>query len=490
MYIQHGRVKDDSVLYLEVAKHFTQGQWAEGLALYKWPFYSFLIASLHNISTLPLLICAQVLQVLFFAVFTYSFMRLIKLAGGDIVTISIGGLLIFSSANIVGISLELLVRDFGFYAFLFFSVGHLIEYSRHSKVTDSLKWQLSMIVATLFRIEATLYLMVLPLSLLVLKTPTTTRQNIQKYLNANTIIFAIIALLIATSLVKNDLFLGKFNDVLDAFGSGIDVINNNLQLKADIINDQILGKYLNQFGMLSITVTLALITLIKLSSVAGLVPVVGLLANKNCAVKTPNPDVQKLLILVAFLTSISALYIIFYNYVLESRYILPFGIVIIFFATFSLQDFFKNQPAKTKKITLAKTLLLIFIALLTVYNLYKNVAIKRADYNYDQDAVAWIDSHKNPREKVFYNSERLKYYAGAPFYKHGFDDYQYIHDSIIDNSILMYDYLALSISQSQVNDIKTLFLTMPRYMLVQEISGYAGKKRILIYKKQANSTQP
>lgn len=481
MVIQHGRIKDDSVLYLEIAKLFTQGHWNEGLALYKWSFYPLLIAITHHLTTLPLVVSAQLLQIIFFTIFTYSFLRLIRLADGNVLTVFVGALLVFSSPSIVGVSLELLLRDFGFYAFLFLSLVFLIEFNRTKQLSYSLLWQISIITAMLFRVEGFIYLLMLPLTLLFAQN-TSIKTKLFNLLKINALVSVIAILFIALLTSKPNVELGRLSEIIDFFNGGMLAIYQTLNLKAQAISTQILGNHLDEYGLFSIILTLFGITLIKLSSVADLAPVATLIIYGKNALKLPSADVRHVMFLMAIIASINALFIIFSNYVLEVRYILPFGVLVLFFSTFSLTKLIENYR-KNKHTPLHSSFLLMLILALSFYHLYANIKTKRADYNYDQDAVAWVNAHKASNQRVFYNSERLKHYGNAPFYLHGFDDYQYITESINNQSIFQYDYLVLSIKQSQVDELVKMFAALPQYTLLHEVSGYEGKKKILIFKK-------
>ncbi|MGZ9002091.1 MAG: hypothetical protein ACXW1T_13365, partial [Methylophilus sp.] len=73
IYIQHGWINDDSVLYFEMARLFSLGEWKQGIALFNWPLYPALISIVHQLTHLSIQTSAQILDVIFFAITTYSF---------------------------------------------------------------------------------------------------------------------------------------------------------------------------------------------------------------------------------------------------------------------------------------------------------------------------------------------------------------------------------------------------------------------------------
>jgi hypothetical protein len=153
MYIQHGWINDDSVLYFEMARLFSIGEWKQGVSLFSWPLYAALISAVHRATSLSLQTSAQLLNVVFFGLTTFSFTRLILLAGGKKTTMIYSALLLFSSAYIVGDVLPMLLRDQGFWAMFLTSLVYFIQYYREHKIRYALLWQIFAILALLFRID-------------------------------------------------------------------------------------------------------------------------------------------------------------------------------------------------------------------------------------------------------------------------------------------------------------------------------------------------
>lgn len=168
-YIQHGWINPDSVLYFEQAKQFAQGEWKAGFKIFEWPLYGACISLIHKITSLPIQNSAQLLNMLFFGIATASFLKLIQLAGGNNRTLFFGMLLLFSSLYIVGDVLEMLMRDEGYWAFYLTALVYFIRYLDSKKLVHAVLWQLSMITATLFRIEGILFLLFLPVIVIALQ---------------------------------------------------------------------------------------------------------------------------------------------------------------------------------------------------------------------------------------------------------------------------------------------------------------------------------
>jgi hypothetical protein len=133
-YIQHGWINPDSVLYLEAAKFFSHGEWKAGFAVFPWPFYSLCITAVNKITQLGVHVSAQILNVLFFAIATYSFIKIIQLAGGKQRQMIAGALIWLSAQYMIGGVLEMLMRDEGFWAFFLLSIVFFIRFTNNTNL--------------------------------------------------------------------------------------------------------------------------------------------------------------------------------------------------------------------------------------------------------------------------------------------------------------------------------------------------------------------
>ena len=162
IYIQQGWISDDFVLYHEVSRLFSIGDIKAGLMLLNWPLYPALITIIHKLTTLSLTASAQTLTVALYGLTTYALLSFIKRIGGDKKTILFGALLFFSTLYITGDVVSMLLRDTGFWAFYLLSLNAFHQYILTPTLSHAMRWQVLMIMATLFRIEGVLFLILLP----------------------------------------------------------------------------------------------------------------------------------------------------------------------------------------------------------------------------------------------------------------------------------------------------------------------------------------
>jgi hypothetical protein len=491
IYIQHGWINVDSVLYFEVARLFSIGEWKHGLALYNWPLYSAMVALVHKITGIGIQHSAQILDVIFFALTTFSFASLIRLAGGNKATIACGALLLFSSLYIVGDALPMLLRDQGFWAFLLTSLIFLIKFYRNGRLCDAMLWQFCAIVAVLFRIEAITFLLLLPL-IFITNTAIVLRERIKRLIQTSLITLSLAILLIVTLLLVPSAHLsdlGRFQEVVALFGHGYLQLTQNLADKAQLMNEQVLGGYLEGYGLFGITVTLIGIVLIKSASTAGWITLGLLTVTHKTNDAKPAADAQKIFYWVSALALFNAGMIILRTFVLSSRYVIALGFMLLLLASFSFASLLRSCHGKTKESLIKKWIMIATIVILSLC-LIKNIWPKRDDYNYEQNAVAFVKQHQSSADTVFYVSPRARYYAGAAYRNTGYDNWDLTSKAIKDGSIQRYDYLVINIDNSYPEREKELSEALKNHQLIKEFMAFKSRKKIMIFARRAASKQP
>lgn len=474
IYIQHGWVNDDSVLYFEVSRLFSLGQWQAGIALYNWPLYPALIAGLNKLTQLSFQESAQVLNVLFFALTTYSFISIIRLANGNKNTIICGALLLFSTGYIVGDVLPMLLRDEGFWAFYLLSVCYFIQFYRRPSLNFALLWQMSAIVAVLFRIEAISFLVLLPATLLFHKNS----QRFLLWFYANSIsilafVGVLISILLLPSVALSD--FGRLHETLLVFKNSYINVTQVLAQKADVMGSQVLGDYFDSYGMMGVTVTLLLILLSKSLAAPGWVASLLLVLRWRKVKDLLPTDIKVIIYWIMAIALLNATVILLSTFILSGRYLIALGFMMLILAAFSLSDLVNAIKNRRHKIILL--LLSIFLSLSFISNLLP----KNAQYNYEQDAVTWVKKQAPVNAKIFYVSPRVRFYAGAPYTSRGYEYWSYTLNAIEDGSILQYDYLLINMNKRDSSKEKILSAKLPNYSLIKEFKSTNDRKKVMIF---------
>lgn len=471
--IQHGWINPDSVLYLEQAKRFAIGEWAAGFKIFTWPLYGVCIAAIHQLTSLPIHTSAQLLNMLFFGIATASFLHIIKLAGGNNHTWFMGAMLLFSSQYLVGDILEMLMRDEGFWAFFLTALVFFIRYVQGHKLSDALLWQLSIIIATLFRIEAILYLLLLPLIHLLKHARFSIKNTLIHVLKTYAISILLGILMTAAILTQPQLSISNFGRLQEVFSSNLyHELTQKLFTQADIMSSQVLGTYLEEFAVPGLLLTFIYVIGSKILTSTG---IIGTLLAFFSFKKTPqhiNASIRSILLLVGGIALFTAALITIKVFVLSSRYIIALTWILLIFASFYLAALSLNNTKKVRVIFLALCLILCL-------GVIKNILPKKDGYNYMQDATLWVKSH-NKNASIFYENSRLRYYAKEPFIGAGVYDLENINS----NNAQQYDYLVLTFGKRDQNKQEMMSQLLPTYKEIKRFYTRKKTKYCAIYQKQ------
>ncbi|MDH3671880.1 MAG: hypothetical protein OES46_12055 [Gammaproteobacteria bacterium] len=155
-------VNTDGVLYLRTAELLAHGQWQDAFALYKWPFYAFLIAVISQITGLGFEYSAHALNAALTALAVAVFLSLVRELGADRKTLIAAAIvvLLFPGLNRYR---AFVIRDAGYIAFYLLALLLFIKDLKGPRPALRLGWVASIFVATLFRIEGFVFLVALPL---------------------------------------------------------------------------------------------------------------------------------------------------------------------------------------------------------------------------------------------------------------------------------------------------------------------------------------
>lgn len=474
--IQNGWINPDSVFYLEAAKLIVIGDFKGAYNIFSWPFYALCIGTVSKLTGFGVHLSAQFLNMLFFGIATASFLKLIKLSGGNNRSLFFGMLLLFSSLYIVGDILEMLMRDEGFWAFYLTSLVYFIRYIKHDKSRDAILWQVSIIIATLFRIEAILYLLLLPLATLWIK-PFLFKQKILQlfYLYSLSIM---ITLIIGTAiLTQSEISMAHFGRLNEVFSMNIyyDFTQQFLE-RSDRMSEHVLGPFLEEFAIPALLLTFIYVIGSKILTATGWIGTGLALITLKSISKSMPPVVKISLLSAASIALLIMLFIITKVFVLSSRYVIGFAWIMLIFASIGLSELSKNL---NKKIRIG----LIVICIILSLSLIKNILPKAEGYNYMQDAVSWIKSHNKNNEPVFYDETRMIYYADEPYQGSWNDSSNVILTAIENESVNQFKFLALSHSVKNQDHQETVGNLLKNFKEIKRFSNRKGRKSIIIYKK-------
>lgn len=484
-YIQHGWINPDSVLYFESARLFADGQWKEAVHVWNWPLYPILIAVIHKISSLGIQTSAQILNVLFFGLAAFSFIQIIRLAGGRQLTMVTGALILFSSQYIVGDVLEMLMRDEGFWAFYLTGLVFFIRFYQHLRFRDAVLWQLCAITATLFRIEAITYLVLLP-SLFLFSFNISFKERVRYLLLSHALnIFLALGLVLAITLY-GDLSMKNLGRLQEVFTLNLyDELTARLFSKAAIMSNEVLGKYLEEFAVQGLLLTFLYVIFVKSIYTTGLINLVMAVFTIKNRTALVESKAYAALSYTALISLSNMALIITKAFVLSSRYVVGFAFILMIFASFQFAKILKTQEHASQKTAKSKWLTIALIVFMLL-GMIKNVLPKSEGYNYMQDAANWVKYHNKKNKPVFSDESRIRYYIGNAFTLNNGENWDAVSREIDNHQIQSYDYLLISHSAKYPEREKVITDKLPQYKEVKRFNSVKSKKSIVIYQKRTN----
>lgn len=484
IYIQQGAINPDAVLYYEAARLFSLGLWHQGFEVFNWPFYSLCIAFINKLTGLSIENSASLLSIVFFSLTTFSFLKLIELAGGRRREILAGALILLSSKHIVGITLSMHIRDQGFWAFFLIGLLFFIRFHKNRNQFEATCWQISILIATLFRLEGVAYLLLLPISLFLFNDHPL-KKNFYDLLKSNYLNIGLLIIIFITALSSNSISIQDFGRLHEVFGiTAYQEFSAKLVSKSKIFASQVLGRYLDDYatqGML-LTILYAATSEIVRATGKWIILLFGL-----ALVTTFNrldENARKIFLFSSLIALISFYLITTKTFVIADRYAFPFTFCSMILASFYLSHIGSHIFSKGK---LLYQLAFLVLVTLMVAQLIKNVLPKEKEYCYQLYATAWIKKHNIENVPIFYDESILRYYAKESFIgKYSQKDRMILN--LDQHNLLKYKYLLIShyeYDPAYIVEVKNL-PSMSQFSEIKSFSTKSSKRKVLIYERRNN----
>jgi hypothetical protein len=331
-----------------------------------------------------------------------------------------------------------------------------------------------------------MYLLFLPI-LLLLETKDSWHQKIAHFIKCNFLnIIAGLGIILALSL-SNHLSMKHFGRLQEVFSSKLfNELTHNLLTKGQIMSEQVLGKYLDEFAVIGLLLTFIYVMIVKAITTTGIINCM-LAVYSTTQKKLIKPQVASVLKATAIIASITMGLIITKVFVLSSRYVVALAFVLMIPAAFQLGQLltqYSQNKINNKQLVVAIHLILIFM----LGSIIKNVWPKAEGYNYMQDAVAWVEANNPNHEPVFYNESRMRYYAGERFIGTWNSNFEFLKKEIESEAFKQYEWVVIKSSKKHLDQM-LLEEKFPEYQLKNKFQDIKKDKQILIYKKPIFSFQ-
>jgi len=400
IWIKAGAINKDGLLYLKQAFFFSEGETSEALHLFQFPFYSYLIGSVYNLTGASILWVAHGINLFLFGIATFFYLKILRIIDKSSSIVFYGGITLLSFIPIMDDYVGMLVRDHGMWAGCMAATYFFLQARETNNNKYYFLMNFSLLFATLFRPEALIYLFVMPCIEFYLLKKKSLKNLFLSFRLLLAILFLTIIFLVYSPIVMNqNIITTVFQKILNtvSFFNRPDVISTDDFWLSYLLNDY---PKLILFG--GLTFIFFYKWLVGLGIIHLSILLFGLKNNFNFIARYK---------LIIFTLTGTALILVFLNlinvYVVSSRYFVLhwWWLLLIIAASFQYIDVSLN--IKCIKFIRKTLYLLIIISIL-----YTLVDSKKIDV--EMLAGDYLGGHYKSNVIKSIDADRVLFYAGLP----------------------------------------------------------------------------
>jgi hypothetical protein len=463
-------INPDGICYLQSAATFGSANWHEALHVCgqaQWPFYSLLIYGLSALTHISFVSAAFVLNGVFSLISVLAFIYLVKLLNGNkqVLWFAAIAILLMHEFNSVR---EYVIRDHGFWAFYLVSVVALIRYLRAPLVRDALFWNVSLLLATLFRVEGVLFLLLMPFVVFV-NDGARLRQFLQ--LNLLTIIGGGIALLYVVMTRHPEHDVSRFSELQFQLSHGLQIISQNFHDKSAALAQAVLNDYSQRdAGMILGLMLLVWYGISIVTNLSIIYAIVAAYAFSQKLVKLDKPAKTAITGYVLINILITAPFLVEYMF-LSKRYLIALSLLLLLWVPFGFAAIWERRSRLT--ILTAGVVLVSALGGIIDFGYSKS---------YIRDAGLWLAQNAPASAEIYSNDFQVMYYSdhfgNSIFTKK--DAYADLN-TLADGKWKQYDYLAVHITKQA---LPTTQVIQAMHLTPTKIFANRRGDAIVIYEKQ------
>lgn len=161
-YLASAIINADGILYIYTIDAFKAGGISATESLYNWPFFPIFTAWLSELTGWNTEFSVKALNSVLFILLTDALVLLSYKSLPNLRQVTIAAALILAFYTVNNYR-DFIIRDIGYWAFSCYALYQFVLYLENKKVIQAVFWQLLMILALLFRIEAVVLLAIVPL---------------------------------------------------------------------------------------------------------------------------------------------------------------------------------------------------------------------------------------------------------------------------------------------------------------------------------------
>lgn len=471
-------INPDAICYLLTAQSVSTGlQQAMHLCgQAHWPFYPMLIYSLVQVSHVSYLAAAYALNAIFTLFSVILFILIIKELGGSRRVLWFAAFVILLSHEFNSVR-QYIVRDHGFWAFYLSSFYFLLRYFRSSTWMNALAWNVSLLTATLFRIEGMIFLLALPL--LISFYPCFSFKTRFKNLVALNFVTFILCLIMGVWLALHPqetlAKLGRLNEVIHQFQYGFAMIGERYDaVKTGLIQHVLTADAFNEAGLVTVILLFVWYGINIIENVSWIYALFVVYAWRKRVVSFAF---RQTWVIAAYLVVNVLVTAVFFlqNLFLSKRYLIALSLILMIWVPFALEKLWQQA-------THLRSRLITFLA---VFFIFVSALGGIFDFGYSKSYIAqagnWLAEEVPVNATLYVNDYQLMYYSkhfGLTIFA-ARENYKNIN-VIAHGNWKKYDYIALRLSKKEEGDIAALLQEI-QLIPVKIFSNKRGDK-VVIYR--------
>jgi hypothetical protein len=457
-------INRDGIIYVSAAQAFLEGGFDAAVKAYRWPFYSIIIGSVSSLTGFSLEIAAQLVNAILMLFLVDGFIRLSHSLEEFNSQPWIAALLILSFPPFEH-RLEI-YRDWGYLAFMLNGLVAFTRYWKHPQggITDALTWQLYVIIALLFRVEAIGLMLLLPLLFIFQKSAWKAR--IQRYVTANLVLW-ILLFIAVTLILMGVLPAGKFAD-LSAY-LNIHKLLGSFNQTAELISDHALNKHTDDYAQLIlVSGIITMIGSMVMDNLGGFLILITLVG--VYLYRLPKIDNYHVVYWLLFLLFIILFVFMLAKLMAISRFALLGSILVLLLSTHYVSQFYLSRNSGH---AVQKYWWWFVLAGLLLGNLVSMAALP--DYKgYMREGGGWIQENLPRDVALISNDSIIEYYARrSPGEK--LDTFEKIEKAMQKTAKPF--YVSLKVDDDEMTEVLTLMGQQP----IAEFRSNRADESLLVF---------
>jgi hypothetical protein len=460
IFMQQGEINRDGIIYLTQSQYIVEGNWDKAMSVYNWPFFSILIAGLHQLTGLSLQYAAHMINVALFVLASFFFIKNVTLVSQNKTPVIFATLILLTSIPLMDDYLSMVLRDQGQWAGFMIGVYGYLRWIKNHQWSWAAIWQLGFIFGTLFRPECLMFNILLPFihQLFVAKT-----ERLRFFIQSISIplvgLLFIPFLWFIFNIELNFADLARLNEIVTRPIRFLNTMFQPLPIDTqDYYLKVLIADYAISFKYFFLTYVLACKWILGLGLMHLAFFVFALMQRSI-------PSLYLRAIIIFFVLSCAITVINLYtSFVIANRYwVMNFWIVYIVAAT-GLSHLWSNGFNSEHKHK--NWLQYSLIAILLVY--FLNILIDKPEKHFEKVAGDWVKQQQFDLNNIYFSENRTAFYSGLI----AFDQVSF--DQAIN--VIQYDYLMLR--YNRFDEIKPI----QNYESIKFFPS-EDKPKLIIYKR-------